>query len=61
MKAPQVLTKLLKTVATFLSTRRYFSLVVHQKKLILNQFSGSSLWANESTSGFQKGTQVVSR
>ena len=60
MKAPQVLTKLLKTVVTFLGTRRYFSMVVH-KILIFNQFSGSSVWANESTSSFYKGTQVVSR
>lgn len=34
MKAPEVLTKLLKTVVTFLGTRRYFSMVVH--KILIN-------------------------
>ena len=53
MKAPEVLTKLLKTVVTFLGTRRYFSMVVH-KILIFNQFSGLPF-------GLMKAPQVFRR
>lgn len=53
MKAPEVLTKLLKTVVTFLGTQRYFSIAVH-KILTFNQLSGSSIGLMEAPQVFRR-------